>query len=84
MGAIWERSVVVSNAYRFSKILKDVIGASGGHNVFFQKSRDVARYSLPRSLPYTTSAQRAAELEITMQLSDLHHRGLLVYVIIYF
>ena len=34
LGAIWERVVVFSNAYRFSKILHDVIGTSGGHMVF--------------------------------------------------
>ena len=33
LGAFWERVVVFSNAYRFSKILHDVIGTSGGHTV---------------------------------------------------
>ena len=35
LGAIGERVVVFSNAYRFSKILHDVIGTSGGHSPSF-------------------------------------------------
>ena len=43
---IWERVVVFSNAYRFSKILHDVIGTSGGHNTILQIDTLLSRIRL--------------------------------------